>query len=360
MSGNNNCKAGSLKAVLKERVLIIDGAMGTMIQGLELGEDQFRGNQQFKDHPGSLKGCNDLLCLTQPKQIQNIHRAFIQAGADIIETNTFNANRFALADYGLEQYAKEVNVSAANLARAVADEHFQKENHQVWVAGSVGPTNKTTSLSPKVEDPGYRDVTFAEMSDAYQEQIEALLEGGVDILLLETSFDTLNMKAALFACERAFEKLPRVDIVVSGTIADRSGRTLSGQTIEAFYHSVSHADLTAIGINCALGAEEMRPFLRDLAKVATVPVICFPNAGLPNEFGEYDESPADMAKKMGDFADNGWLNIAGGCCGTRPEHIAAIAKAMKGRSPRTPHLPSRIYNFPEWSLSLKPPMQISR
>ena len=339
MTPNQNSPS-PLELALSNRIVILDGAMGTMIQRLELSEADFRGNDRFSSHPSPLQGCNDLLCLTQPEKISTIHRAFLDAGAELIETNTFNANRFALADYGLEDLTEEINIAAAQLAKTTATNVAKEEERPIWVAGSVGPTNKTTSLSPKVEDPGYRDVMFEEMSTAYFEQISALLKGGVDSLFIETSFDTLNMKAALFAAERAFETAARVPIIASGTIADKSGRTLSGQTIEAFYHSVSHANLAAVGINCALGADEMRPYLKDLAAIATIPIVCFPNAGLPNEFGEYDESPESMAEKMHDFASNGWLNLAGGCCGTRPEHIEAIAQALKQSEPRQPSPPN--------------------
>ncbi len=327
--------AETLKKLLGQRILVLDGAMGTMIQGLGLEEADFRG-KAFRDHASDLKGCNDLLCLTQPDKIEQIHLAFLQAGADIIETNTFNANSVTLAEYGLEREAYAMNVAAAEIARRAADAMTaETPDRPRFVAGSIGPANKTASLSPDVNDPGYRAVTFDQLVESYGEQARGLLDGGAHILFPETSFDTLNMKAALFGIARAFDEgHPRVPVMCSVTITDRSGRTLSGQTVEAFWNSVSHADLFSVGVNCALGADDMRPYVEELAGIAPVYMSCHPNAGLPNEFGEYDDSPALMANMLREFADEGWLNIVGGCCGTTPAHIAAIAAMVDGKQPR--------------------------
>ncbi len=329
-----------LEELLYQRIVVIDGAMGTMIQRLGFTEKDFRG-EQFRDHPSALTGCSDVLALTQPKAIEGIHLEFLRAGADIIETNTFTATSVSMADYQLESQVKAMNVSAAQTARrAVATFAAEAPDRLCFVAGSMGPTNRTASLSPDVNDPGFRAVTFEELVDAYYEQAAGLLEGGVDMLLPETSFDTLNMKAALFAISKLFDEgARRVPVLCSVTITDGSGRTLSGQTIEAFYNSVSHADLFYAGVNCALGADEMRPYVEDMARVAGEYTGCVPNAGLPNEFGGYDETPEMMAAVIREFAEAGWLNFAGGCCGTEPEHIAAIAKAVRDVPPRQPSRP---------------------
>ncbi|MBW2734901.1 MAG: methionine synthase [Deltaproteobacteria bacterium] len=325
-----NDRAEALKAALEERILIFDGAMGTMIQTYNLAEDDYRG-EAFASHEGDLKGANDLLSITRPDVIEEIHRTFIDAGADIIETNTFSAQRISMADYGLESRCWEINLAGAKAARRAAE----SAEHSVWVAGSMGPTTRTASLSPDVENPGYRAVSFDQLVEAYKEQASALLEGGVDLLLPETTFDTLNLKAALFAIEQCFDELGRrVPVIASVTITDASGRTLSGQTMEAFWISISHAELMAVSINCALGPDQMRPHVEALSTLANVGVAVYPNAGLPNELGEYDLSPQQMAATMHEFATEGWLNIAGGCCGTRPEHIRAIAEALGGLAPR--------------------------
>ncbi|MCG3175714.1 MAG: Methionine synthase [Candidatus Omnitrophica bacterium] len=323
-----------LKA-LNERILIIDGAMGTMIQRRSLTEADFRG-ERFKDHPKNLKGNNDLLVLTRPDVVRDVHSAYLSAGADIIETNTFNANRYSMADYDMQAVVRDINTAAAQLARQAVEEHLRRDPSTArFVAGAIGPTNRAASLSPNVNDPGYRAVTFDGLVEAYGEQIEALLDGGVDLLLIETVFDTLNCKAALFAAEGIFERRGKsVPIIVSGTITDASGRTLSGQTPEAFWYSIAHAPLAAVGLNCALGAREMRAHLQELSRVVPVPIIAYPNAGLPNQFGHYDETPETMAEHVRGFVEQGLVNILGGCCGTTPDHIRAIAGVARGRSPR--------------------------
>jgi len=324
-----------LRQALDRRILILDGAMGTMIQSYGLGEAEFRG-ERFADHPRPLKGDNDLLCLTRPAVIEEIHRRFLQAGADVIETNTFNANRISQADYGLEAIVLELNREAARLARRVADACMAGDpSRRRYVAGSIGPTNRTASLSPDVNNPGLRSVTFDELVEAYAEQVRGLMEGGVDLLLPETAFDTLNLKAALYAIEDYFlGGGRRVPVIASVTIVDRSGRTLSGQTLEAFWYSIEHARPLAVGLNCSLGAEEMRPHVEELARLADCYVAVYPNAGLPNAFGQYDETPERMARTLGEFARAGWVNLIGGCCGTTPEHIAAIAGAVRESPPR--------------------------
>lgn len=324
-----------LEKLAQQRIVVLDGAMGTMIQRLGFEEADYRGTQ-FAGHPSDLKGCNDLLCVTQPDAIQQIHRSYLEAGADIISTNTFNANRISLADYQLEDRVREINLAAARCARrAVGEVDACGDNRPRFVAGSLGPTNRTASLSPDVNDPGFRAITFDQLVAAYSEQTAALVEGGVDILLAETVFDTLNLKACLFAIEEYFEQHNvRLPVMVSVTITDRSGRTLSGQTLEGFWVSIAHAKLFSVGINCALGAELMRPFVEELSGLTPIHTSCYPNAGLPNEFGGYDETPADMARVLGEFAANGWLNLVGGCCGTTPEHIRAIAEAMASIPPR--------------------------
>ncbi len=321
---------------IKKRILVIDGAMGTMIQRHKLEEADYRGTR-FADWKHDLKGNNDLLVLTQPHIILDIHRAYLDAGADIIETNTFNAQVISLADYKMESLAYELNLEAAKIARQAADEFTAKDPSQPrFVAGAIGPTNRTCSLSPDVNDPGFRGVTYDELVHAYSEQINGLLDGGSDILLVETIFDTLNAKAALFAIQQiAQERNIRIPVMVSGTITDASGRTLSGQTTEAFLNSISHLDLLSVGLNCALGASQMRPYIEELAVKAPFAVSCYPNAGLPNQFGEYDETPEMMGKQVNDFLQSGFLNIVGGCCGTTPEHIREIARLARLTRPRT-------------------------
>ncbi|WP_460968773.1 methionine synthase [Pedococcus soli] len=315
----------------------MDGAMGTMIQREGLGEDDYRG-ERFADWPSDLKGNNDLLSLTQPEIIAGIHTAYLEAGADLVETNTFNAQKISLADYGMEDLAYEINLESARLARAACDAMTEKTpDRPRWVLGALGPTNRTASISPDVNDPGKRNVTFDELVDAYTEQARGLVDGGADVLIVETIFDTLNAKAAIFALETLFEQHERRwPVIISGTITDASGRTLSGQVTEAFWNSVRHARPIAVGLNCALGAEEMRPYAAELARVADTFVSCYPNAGLPNAFGEYDELPDQMAAIVGEFAQAGLVNLLGGCCGTTPDHIAAIAKAASDQSPRVP------------------------
>ncbi len=306
-----------------------------MIQGYNLEEDDFRG-QRFKDHPKLLKGDNDLLCLTKPEIIKQIHEAYFDAGADIAETNTFNSTSIAQADYGLEDIVYELNIEAARIARKVADRFTANEPGKPrFVAGAIGPTNKTASLSPDVSDPGFRAITFDQLSEAYKEQARGLMDGGVNLLLVETVFDTLNAKAALFAIRELFKESGKeLPVMVSGTITDASGRTLSGQTTEAFIISVSHIPLLSIGLNCALGASALRPYLKVMAQKSDFFVSTHPNAGLPNEFGEYDESPKDMANQIEEFLKDELVNIVGGCCGTTPEHIHAIAEVAKKYKPR--------------------------
>ncbi|XP_067431794.1 methionine synthase isoform X1 [Thunnus thynnus] len=325
-----------LRAVLQQRIMVLDGGMGTMIQQHKLEEKDFRGDE-FKEHPLSLKGNNDLLSITQPDVIYNIHKEYLQAGADIIETNTFSSTSIAQADYGLEQMAYRLNRASAELARRAADDVTKQTGCKRYVAGAVGPTNKTLSVSPSVERPDFRNITFDELVEAYSEQVRGLLDGGADILLVETIFDTANAKAALFAIDLLFEKkYERKPIFISGTIVDRSGRTLSGQTGEAFVVSVSHTKPLCIGLNCALGAAEMRPFIEVIGKSTTAFIICYPNAGLPNTFGGYDETPTVTASNLKEFAMDGLVNIVGGCCGTTPEHIRAISEAVKHCQPRAP------------------------
>ncbi len=331
---------------LEKRILILDGAMGTMIQRHKLTEEDYRG-ARFKDHPSPLKGNNDLLSITRPEIIEGIHRAYLEAGADIIETNTFNSNPISQADYHLSELTYELNVAAAKLARNAADEYTRKNPGKPrFVAGAIGPTNRTASLSPNVNDPGYRAVSFDELKAGYTEQIKGLADGNVDLILIETIFDTLNAKAALFALESYFEQTgKRLPIMVSVTITDASGRTLSGQTIGAFLTSVSHANLFSIGLNCALGAKEMRPYLEELSEKAPYFVSVYPNAGLPNQFGEYDETPESMGGQLADFLKNGFVNIVGGCCGTTPEHIKTIAAAAARFAPRQKRSPDTILHL---------------
>lgn len=326
-----------LRRLLQERVVILDGAMGTSIQAFRLSEADFRGGR-FADHPKDLRGNNDLLVLTRPQVIAQIHRSFLDAGADIIETNTFNSTSISQADYGLEASAYELNVAAARLAREVA-EAFMAEHpgREVFVAGGIGPTNRTASMSPDVNNPGFRAVTFEDLRLAYYEQAKGLVDGGADTLLVETIFDTLNAKAAIFALENLFDDLGfRLPVQLSVTITDAAGRTLSGQTVEAFWNSVAHARPLSVGINCALGAADMRPYVEELSRIADCATSCYPNAGLPNAFGEYDDTPEHMAKVLGAFASEGLINIVGGCCGTTPDHIRAIAAEVAAMSPRQP------------------------
>ena len=317
--------------LLQERILILDGAMGTMIQRYTLEEQDFRNNY-FEQHPSSLKGNNDLLSLTRPNIIKEIHRQYFEAGADIIETNTFSGTTIAQADYNLSSFVYELNFASAKIAKEVANEFTDKPR---FVAGSIGPTNKTASISPDVNDPGYRGVSFDELVVAYAQQVNALMDGGVDLLLVETVFDTLNAKAALFAIDEVFiERKEQIPIMVSGTITDQSGRTLTGQTTEAFLISLSHMPLLSIGLNCALGASLMRPYLQILDEKSPFAVSAHPNAGLPNEFGEYDETATLMAVQIKEYLDKGLVNIIGGCCGTTPEHIKAIATLAAQYAPR--------------------------
>ncbi len=321
--------------IFEERIFVLDGAMGTMIQRHKLGEAEYRGDR-FADWPHDLKGNNDLLSLSQPEIIKDIHRAYLEAGADIIETNTFNSTRISMADYHMEDLVPEINRESARLAREAAGEFTAKDPTKPrLVAGSMGPTNKTASLSPDVNNPGFRAIDFDTLALNYREQAEALIEGGVDILLVETVFDTLNAKAALFALEELFDDLGReYPIMVSGTITDASGRTLSGQTAEAFLTSLSHVPLLSIGLNCALGADQLRPYVQTLAYKAPFAVTAHPNAGLPNAFGEYDQGPEEMKNLIRDYLDRNIVNVIGGCCGTTPDHIKAIADLVKDYEPR--------------------------
>lgn len=326
----------TIQDCLKERILIIDGAMGTMIQRHKLEEKDYRG-ERFKDWPSDLKGNNDLLCLTQPQIIEGIHREYLDAGADIIETNTFNAQVISMADYHMESLAFEINVQAAKLARRAADDYTAKNPDKPrFVAGAIGPMNKTLSLSPDVNNPGFRAVSFDEVATAYYDQIKGLVEGGVQLLLIETIFDTLNAKAAIFAIKKYFRdsKQKELPILISGTITDASGRTLSGQTLEAFYVSVMHANPLSVGLNCALGANEMRSHIEELSQIAACFTSAYPNAGLPNAMGEYDEQPEQTAHFIEEWAENGFVNIVGGCCGTTPDHIRHIAEHVKTIKPR--------------------------
>lgn len=325
----------TLDRLARKRILILDGAMGTMVQKENLDEAAFRG-KRFASHGKEVRGNNDLLVLTQPDLIRKIHSQYLEAGADILETSTFNSTSIVQADYALESLAGELNYEAARLARSAADEWSDRTpDRPRFVAGALGPTNKTLSLSPKVEDPAYRAVTFEEVVQAYMEQVRALIDGGVDLLLPETIIDTLNAKASLVAIRRVFdEKKIELPVMLSVTMTDLSGRTLSGQNIAAFWTSVAHAKPFSVGINCALGGQAMRPYVEELSQIAECYTSCYPNAGLPNAFGGYDESPEEMARVLGEFAANGWVNLVGGCCGSTPAHIAAIAKAVRARQPR--------------------------
>lgn len=332
-----------LGAAADERILIMDGAMGTMIQQEGLVEADYRG-VRFADWHKDLRGNNDLLVLTKPDVIAKIHNAFLAAGADIIETDTFNATQVSMADYDMQEFAREMNVEGARLARRIADEWTAKTPDKPrFVAGSIGPMNQSLSVSPDVDNPGYRSVTFDQVMASYKEQVEGLVEGGVDIILIETIFDTLNAKAAIFATEEVFEEQGvSLPVFMSCTITDMSGRNLSGQTIEAFWHSIAHVKPFAVGLNCAFGAELLRPHAVTIAAIADTRVCVYPNAGLPNEMGEYDETPEVTAGLLKGWADEGILNIVGGCCGTTPDHIAAIADAVAGSSPRAIPTPERI------------------
>lgn len=327
-------KTNILDAV-KERILVLDGAMGSLIQTYKLEEEDFRG-ERFKDHSHPLKGNNDLLALVRPDILKEIHCLYLDAGADILETNTFSGTTIAQADYALEDAVYDINFHSAKVAKEAADEYTAKNPDKPrYVAGSIGPTNRTLSISPDVNDPGFRAVTWDEVVIAYKEQVGALIDGGVDVILVETIFDTLNAKACLFAIDEVFEeKGVKLPIMVSGTITDASGRTLSGQTAEAFLTSVSHMDLLSVGFNCALGANMMKPYLEVVSKNTQFGVSAHPNAGLPNEFGEYDETPEDMAAQIKEFLDGNLINIIGGCCGTTPSHIKAIADLAATYEPR--------------------------
>ena len=331
----NSSDMMAIEQILKERILVLDGAMGTMIQRHKLEEEDFRKGW-FENHSQSLKGNNDLLSLTRPDIIEEIHRLYFEAGADIAETNTFSGTTIAQADYGLQAFVYDINFQSAKIAKKVADEFTSKNPSKPrFVAGSIGPTNRTASISPDVNDPGFRGVTFDELVIAYKEQTTALIDGGVDILLVETVFDTLNAKAALFAIDEVFdEKGIKLPIMISGTITDQSGRTLTGQTTEAFLISISHMPLLSVGLNCALGASMMRPYLQILNQSCPFNVSAHPNAGLPNEFGKYDETPELMALQIKEFLDENLINIIGGCCGTTPAHIKAIADLAALYQPR--------------------------
>ena len=322
-----------IENLAKERILILDGAMGSLIQNYNLKEEDFRGSN-FLNWDTPLIGNNDILNITRPDIIEEIHGEFLLAGADIIETNTFNSQSISMADYSMEDYVREINIEGARVARKAADKFSTKEKPR-FVAGAIGPTNRTLSLSPDVNRPDYRNISFDELSFAYQEQVEALIHGGVDVLMIETVFDTLNAKAALIAVQNAFDSTKKeLPIMVSGTITDASGRTLSGQTTEAFMISLSHMPLLSIGLNCALGAKKLRPYLQILSAKSPFFISAYPNAGLPNAFGEYDESPEEMAKDIEEYLDLGIVNIIGGCCGTTPDHIKAFEMISKGRKPR--------------------------
>jgi 5-methyltetrahydrofolate--homocysteine methyltransferase len=325
----------SILQEINKRILILDGAMGTMLQRYNFSEEDFRG-ARFANFPHSLKGNNDLLSLTQPQAIAAIHAQYFEAGADIVETNTFSGTTIGMADYHLEDLVYELNFESAKIARQVADEFTAKNPNQPrFVAGSIGPTNRTASMSPDVNDPGFRAVTFDELRIAYKQQVEALIDGGVDLLLVETIFDTLNAKAALFAIEEVKEERKiDIPIMVSGTITDASGRTLSGQTVEAFLISISHIPLLSVGFNCALGAKQLKPYLKQLSHNTSFNISAHPNAGLPNAFGQYDETPAEMQAQIKEYLDENLINIIGGCCGTNPDHIKLIAEVAMNYKPR--------------------------
>ncbi|PXA90888.1 5-methyltetrahydrofolate--homocysteine methyltransferase [Nostoc sp. 3335mG] len=332
----------ALERLARERILILDGAMGTQIQGLGLSEDDYAGHgsghacAHHSDHPQ--KGNNDLLILTQPEAIEEIHFKYAMAGADIVETNTFSATTIAQADYGMELAVHDLNVEGARIVRRALDRATAIDGKPRFVAGAVGPTNRTASISPDVNNPGFRAVTFEDLRKAYSQQVNGLIAGGADVILIETIFDTLNAKAAIFAALEAFEATGKaLPMMISGTITDASGRTLTGQTPTAFWHSVRHSRPFTIGLNCALGAEAMRPHMAEIASVADTFTCAYPNAGLPNAFGQYDEGPEDTARQIGEFAREGLVNVVGGCCGTTPDHIRAIADAVAGLPPRVVH-----------------------
>jgi 5-methyltetrahydrofolate--homocysteine methyltransferase len=338
--GNTFKKAKEMKTIqqcLQERILIIDGAMGTMIQRHKLEEADYRG-ERFKDWHIDVRGNNDMLCITQPHVIVDIHKQYLEAGADIIETNTFNSQAISLADYEMQEFAYELNVAAAKCAKqAIAEFVAEGGDANKFVAGAIGPMSKTLSLSPDVNNPGFRAVTFKEVATAYYEQVKGLVDGGVDVLMIETIFDTLNCKAAIYAIKKYFSDHPtqkELPIMISGTITDASGRTLSGQTLEAFYVSVMHANPLSIGLNCALGAPQMRPHIEELSEIASCYVSAYPNAGLPNAMGEYDEQPHETAHFIEEWAEQGYVNIVGGCCGTTPDHIKHIADEVRKFPPR--------------------------
>lgn len=323
----------SIVEAARDRILVLDGAMGTMFQRLNLTEEDYR-HGHFESHPTPLKGAHDLLCLTRPDVVEKVHEEYLDAGADIIETNTFSATTLGLADYNLTHVVRELNLAAAQCARRAA-ERFSSPSRPRWVAGSIGPTNRTASLSPDVNRPGFRAVTFFDLKTAYRDQADALLEGGVDCLLIETVFDTLNLKAALFAIDEVFEERGvRVPLWVSGTITDASGRTLSGQTVGAFWTSIEHAELFCVGLNCALGAAQLRPYLAELSALAPCGISAYPNAGLPNELGQYDQTPEEMSDLVAEYARSGLVNIVGGCCGSTPDHIRLIAEKVAGLNAR--------------------------
>jgi 5-methyltetrahydrofolate--homocysteine methyltransferase len=332
-----SARADAFRRLFAAKIVVLDGAMGSMIQTHKLEESDFRG-ERFKSHPHDLKGNNDLLSLTRPDVIESIHADYFAAGADIVETNTFSSTSIAMADYRCESFVREINLAATACARRAARRiEAANPGRNCFIAGAIGPLNRTLSMSPDVNRPDYRAVTWDQVVGSYTEQINALLDGGVDALIVETIFDTLNSKAALFAIENVFEargESARVPVMISVTITDASGRTLSGQTIRAFHHSVAHAKPFSVGINCALGGAAMRPYVEELSRIAECYTTCYPNAGLPNAFGSYDESPEEMAAVLGEFAAKGWVNLVGGCCGSTPAHIAAIAKEVRGRAPR--------------------------
>lgn len=322
----------NINEILKQRILVLDGAMGTMLQRNQFEEADFRG-ERFKDFPHPLKGNNDLLSITQPEAVKAVHRAYFEAGADIVETNTFSGTTIGMADYHMQEWVYELNYQSAKIAREVADEFTDKPR---FVAGSIGPTNRTASMSPDVNDPGYRAVTFDDLRMAYRQQVEALIDGGADLLLVETIFDTLNAKAALFAIEEVKEERQSdIPVMVSGTITDASGRTLSGQTVEAFLISIAHIPLLSVGFNCALGADQLKPYLKRLGQHTQLNISAHPNAGLPNAFGQYDQTPLEMQALIREYLNEDLVNIIGGCCGTTPEHIRAIAQVAAEFKPRT-------------------------
>ena len=333
-------RIAALHQALRERILVLDGSWGVLIQGYELREADYRG-ARVADWPQDLKGNNDLLILTRPDIIRGIHREYLEAGADITSTNTFTSTSIAQADYGLQAYAAELNREGARLGREVADEITARDTSKPrWVAGAIGPTNRTASISPDANDPGARGVTFDELRAAYAEATRGLIDGGADLLLVETIFDTLNAKAAVFAIDEVFEATGvTLPVIISGSVVDLSGRNLSGQTVEAFWNSMRHAQPLAIGLNCSLGPTQMRAYVAELSRVADTAVSAYPNAGLPNEFGGYDETPEQMAAQLGEWARSGIVNIVGGCCGTKPPHIRAIAEAVRGLPPRMPPHP---------------------